>query len=214
MLVPPLEVAHVNSPHRGLRQLESASHLTRRRTFAGLPDNLFEPLAERCLGGQLLDLLHADSALRTPQPMHFHNYRGAIYAPGQVPDFALAHIVHRVQSSPTSATLKPPVDRLATDPQFQCLRRFVQLVPVHSIPRPSQDRCPFFVCQLPSVAKNPDTLNYRWLAAFHEFLRRAQLFKWVKQHLRIKALFGTSENAVKTQIWIAVSVYVLVALIR
>jgi hypothetical protein len=39
-------------------------------------------------------------------------------------------------------------------------------------------------------------------------------FKWLKQHLRIKAFYGTSENAVKTQIWIAVSVYVLVAIIR
>jgi hypothetical protein len=40
------------------------------------------------------------------------------------------------------------------------------------------------------------------------------LFKWIKQHLRIKAFYGTSENAVKTQIWIAISVYVLVAIIR
>jgi IS4 transposase len=39
-------------------------------------------------------------------------------------------------------------------------------------------------------------------------------FKWIKQHLRIKRFYGTSENAVKTQIWIAVSVYVLVAIIR
>jgi len=39
-------------------------------------------------------------------------------------------------------------------------------------------------------------------------------FKWIKQHLRIKTFYGTSENAVKTQIWIAVSVYVLVAIIR
>jgi Transposase DDE domain/Domain of unknown function (DUF4372) len=39
-------------------------------------------------------------------------------------------------------------------------------------------------------------------------------FKWIKQHLRIKAFYGTSENAVKTQIWIAVSVYILVAIIR
>ena len=38
-------------------------------------------------------------------------------------------------------------------------------------------------------------------------------FKWIKQHLRIKAFFGTSENAVKSQIWIAVSVYVLVAIV-
>lgn len=39
-------------------------------------------------------------------------------------------------------------------------------------------------------------------------------FKWIKQHLRIKSFFGTTENAVKTQIWIAVSVYVLVAIIK
>ena len=39
-------------------------------------------------------------------------------------------------------------------------------------------------------------------------------FKWIKQHLRIKVFFGTSENAVKTQIWIAISVYVLVAIVK
>ena len=39
-------------------------------------------------------------------------------------------------------------------------------------------------------------------------------FKWIKQHLRIKRFYGTSENAVKTQIWIAVSVYVLVAIAK
>jgi hypothetical protein len=39
-------------------------------------------------------------------------------------------------------------------------------------------------------------------------------FKWIKQHLRIKKFYGTSENAVKTQIWIAVSVYVLIAIVR
>lgn len=39
-------------------------------------------------------------------------------------------------------------------------------------------------------------------------------FKWIKQHLRIKNFFGTSENAVKSQIWIAVSVYVLVAIMK
>ncbi len=49
------------------------------------------------------------------------------------------------------------------------------------------------------------------------YQRRWQIelfFKWIKQHLRIKAFYGTSENAVKTQIWIAISVYVLVAIIK
>ena len=39
-------------------------------------------------------------------------------------------------------------------------------------------------------------------------------FKWIKQNLRIKAFYGNSVNAVKTQVWIAVSVYVLVAILR
>jgi len=39
-------------------------------------------------------------------------------------------------------------------------------------------------------------------------------FKWIKQHLRIKAFYGTSENAVKTQIWIAITIYVLVAIVK
>ena len=39
-------------------------------------------------------------------------------------------------------------------------------------------------------------------------------FKWIKQHLRIKAFYGTSANAVKTQIWIAITVYVLVAIVK
>jgi len=40
------------------------------------------------------------------------------------------------------------------------------------------------------------------------------LFKWIKQHLRIKKFLGTSENAVKTQIWCAVSTYVLIAIVK
>jgi len=48
--------------------------------------------------------------------------------------------------------------------------------------------------------------RYRWQVEL--------FFKWIKQHLRIKTFFGTSENAVKTQVWIAVSVYVLVAIIK
>ena len=51
-----------------------------------------------------------------------------------------------------------------------------------------------------------DLYKYRWQVEL--------FFKWIKQHLRIKSFFGTSENAVKTQIWIAVSVYVLVAIIK
>jgi hypothetical protein len=53
------------------------------------------------------------------------------------------------------------------------------------------------------------------IAALYKARWQVELFfKWLKQHLRIKAFFGTSENAVKTQVWIAVSVYVLVAILK
>ena len=53
------------------------------------------------------------------------------------------------------------------------------------------------------------------VAQLYKFRWQIELFfKWIKQHLRIKAFFGTSQNAVKTQIWIAISIYVLVAIIK
>jgi hypothetical protein len=53
------------------------------------------------------------------------------------------------------------------------------------------------------------------IAQLYRLRWRIELFfKWIKQHLRIKVFFGTTENAVKTQIWIAVSVYVLVAIVK
>ena len=62
---------------------------------------------------------------------------------------------------------------------------------------------------------NNFTLPALTIAQIYQSRWQVELFfRWIKQHLRIKAFYGTSENAVKTQIWIAVSVYVLVAIIR
>jgi hypothetical protein len=62
---------------------------------------------------------------------------------------------------------------------------------------------------------NNFTLPARTIADIYKQRWQVELFfKWIKQHLRIKAFYGTSENAVKTQIWIAVSIYVLVAIVR
>jgi len=63
------------------------------------------------------------------------------------------------------------------------------------------------------------TNNFTLTRDYHHRLYRCRwqvelFFKWIKQHLRIKVFFGTSENAVKSQIWIAVSVYVLVAIVK
>jgi IS4 transposase len=53
------------------------------------------------------------------------------------------------------------------------------------------------------------------IAKLYKFRWQVELFfKWIKQHLRIKAFFGTSENAVKAQIWSAVCVYVLVVIVK
>jgi IS4 transposase len=53
------------------------------------------------------------------------------------------------------------------------------------------------------------------IVALYKARWRVELFfKWLKQHLRIKRFYGTSENAVKSQIWIAVSVYILVAIVK
>ena len=63
------------------------------------------------------------------------------------------------------------------------------------------------------------TNNFQLLALTVADLYRARwhvelFFRWIKQHLRIKAFYGTSENAVKTQVWVALSVYVLVAILK
>ena len=62
---------------------------------------------------------------------------------------------------------------------------------------------------------NNFTLPAQTIADLYRCRWQVELFfKWIKQHLRIKSFFGTSENAVKSQVWIAVSVYVIVAIIK
>ena len=62
---------------------------------------------------------------------------------------------------------------------------------------------------------NNFTLPALTIALLYKYRWQIELFfKWIKQHLRIKAFYGTSKNAVKSQIWIAISIYVLVAIIK
>lgn len=62
---------------------------------------------------------------------------------------------------------------------------------------------------------NNFTIPAQTVAELYRYRWQVELFfKWIKQHLRIKSFFGTTENAVKSQIWIAISVYVLVAIIK
>ena len=62
---------------------------------------------------------------------------------------------------------------------------------------------------------NNFTLSAATIAELYRCRWQVELFfRWIKQHLRIKAFYGTSENALKTQIWIAISIYVLVAIVK
>ena len=66
-----------------------------------------------------------------------------------------------------------------------------------------------------NLLTNQMTLPALTIAELYRCRWQVELFfKWIKQHLRIKAFYGTSENAVKTQIWVAISVYILVAIIK
>jgi hypothetical protein len=76
-------------------------------------------------------------------------------------------------------------------------------------------------CKDPETGKrlvfltNQTTLPASTICDLYKSRWKVELFfKWIKQHLRIKRFYGTSENAVKTQIWVAVSMYVLVAIAR
>jgi hypothetical protein len=107
---------------------------TGRGTLASLSHHLFEAPAEGRLEGQLLDLFHPHPTFRTAQPMHLHGHGRAIHAPWQVADCSFPHIPQLVRAPPTSATLKPPVHRLAPHPQFQGPLRFLALVGCSPLP--------------------------------------------------------------------------------
>jgi len=95
-----------------------------------------------------------------------------------------------ILTGPKSATLYPSALRRVHFYSVEREQRLVLLTNNFSIPA-------FTVAAL---------YRYRWQIEL--------FFKWIKQHLRIKSFFGTSDNSVKTQIWIAVTVYVLVALVK
>jgi IS4 transposase len=84
----------------------------------------------------------------------------------------------------------------------------------------SLTECPFLLDQIKSdltIVLMTNNFNLPALTVTELYRSRWQVelfFKWIKQHLRIKSFYGTSENAVKTQIWIAISVYVIVAILK
>jgi len=115
---------------------------------------------------------------------------------------------HRVYSTPTDRTTGIIADqKIALDGHYTRKDYPVHLRRVRFRDPESKEALVFLTNQttLPALTIC-DLYKSRWQVEL--------FFKWIKQHLRIKKFYGTSENAVKTQIWIAVSVYVLVAIVR
>ena len=115
---------------------------------------------------------------------------------------------HRVYSAPTDRTAGAICDQIiALDGYYAC-RHYPDHLRRIRFKDPESGKTLVFLT-------NQMTLPALTICALYKARWQVELFfKWIKQHLRIKRFYGTSENAVKTQIWIAVSVYVLVAIVK
>jgi IS4 transposase len=140
-------------------------------------------------------------------------------------DFARLHRIHqsqaffvtrtkknfdfkRLYSQPVDKSAGVQADQIITVTGFYALKDYPdKLRRIRYIDPKTEKRLIFLT--------NNFTLSAQVIAQLYKSRWQVELFfKWIKQHLRIKAFYGTTENAVKTQIWIAISVYVLVAIIK
>lgn len=140
-------------------------------------------------------------------------------------DFARLHRIHqsqaffvtrtkknfdfkRLYSQPVDKSTGVQADQIVTVTGFYALKDYPdKLRRIRYIDPKTEKRLIFLT--------NNFTLPAQVIAQLYKSRWQVELFfKWIKQHLRIKAFYGTTENAVKTQIWIAISVYVLVAIIK
>jgi len=139
-------------------------------------------------------------------------------------DFARLHSIHQAAAFFIIRAKNPfRFHRMYSQPVNSTAVRCDQIiVPFHHYPRkdyPSKLRRIRYV-DVPTgnqlvFLTNNFVLPAQTIADLYRCRWQVELFfKWIKQHLRIKAFYGTTENAVKTQIWIAISVYVLVAIVK
>ena len=115
---------------------------------------------------------------------------------------------HRVYSAPTDRSTGIICDQTISLDGFYTRQDYPELLRRIRFKDPESGKTLVFIT-------NNFSLPAATICALYKSRWQVELFfKWIKQHLRIKQFYGTSENAVKTQIWIAVSVYVLVAIAR
>ena len=115
---------------------------------------------------------------------------------------------HRVYSAPTGRSVGIICDQTIALDGLQTKRNYPEHLRRIRFRDPATGKTLVFLT-------NNFALPAATICALYKCRWQVELFfKWIKQHLRIKRFFGTSENAVKTQIWIAISVYVLVAIVK
>jgi hypothetical protein len=117
-------------------------------------------------------------------------------------------VFKRLYSQPVDKSTGVQVDQIITVAGFYALKDYPEkLRRIRYFDAETKKRLIFltnnFILPAPIIAR---LYKCRWQVEL--------FFKWIKQHLRIKAFYGTTENAVKSQIWIAISVYVLVAIVK
>jgi transposase len=117
-------------------------------------------------------------------------------------------VFKRLYSQPVDKSTGVQVDQIITVTGFYALKDYPEkLRRIRYFDAETKKRLIFLT--------NNFTLPAPIIARLYKCRWQVELFfKWIKQHLRIKAFYGTTENAVKSQIWIAISVYVLVAIVK
>jgi len=117
-------------------------------------------------------------------------------------------VFKRLYSQPVDKSTGVQVDQIITVAGFYALKDYPEkLRRIRYFDAETKKRLIFLT--------NNFTLPAPIIARLYKCRWQVELFfKWIKQHLRIKAFYGTTENAVKSQIWIAISVYVLVAIVK
>ena len=124
----------------------------------------------------MLNLFHSDAAFRTSQAMHFHDHCRSINAPRQVANFALSDIVYLVQPAPAPTTLKPPGGEACGAPTVSASSP-VRPTRLDTLGTRAKPKSPSILCApTAEFSQNLSSLNRRWLAGLHEFLRRATFF--------------------------------------
>jgi hypothetical protein len=115
---------------------------------------------------------------------------------------------HRIYSRPVNKSVGVMADQIVTLVGYYAKKGYSDKLRRIKFYDAERDRVLVFLT-------NNLTLAAQTIARLYKCRWQVELFfKWIKQHLRIKTFYGTSENAVKTQIWIAISVYVLVAIVK